>query len=270
MAELPEITKYAGQMNATLQGKTVQSLELLQEKCANVSESDFQRRITGAQIQKIEHKGKWIITKLSNGEHILLSLGMGADLLYFENEENLPEKYQVKLVFTDKTGYTVRFWWFGKYLLCADEERSEEKNTKDIAIDPFDERFSLAYFQALLSGKRTQIKSFLLNQKNIGGIGNMYLHDILFAAKVHPQRKISDLSAQEIEELYGSINMILRNSQEKGSFSYEKDFFGKKGGWDDFLIGYQENEPCPNCQSLIISIKTGSTSSFICPSCQTI
>jgi len=270
MAELPEITKYAKQMQETLKGKTTEVVTLLQEKCANVSAEEFQNRIVGATIVDVYHKGKWIITKLDNDENILLSLGMGADILYFENEADLPEKYQVKLLFTDGSGYTARFWWFGKFLLVPNDELPTDSNTKDIAIDPFDERFTHQYFTDLLKGKRTQIKSFLMNQKNVGGIGNMYMHDILFRAGLHPQKKISDMNDEEVERVYHSILEVLNQSREKGSCNYEKDFFGVEGGFsiDDFMVGYKDEQPCPACGEEIVSIKTGSTSTFICPTCQ--
>ena len=270
MAELPEITKLAGQMKDTLCGKTIQTVALLQEKCANIPPDEFQKRTAGAKITDIYHKGKWIITTLDNSENILLSLGMGADILYFEHEENLPDKYQVKVNFTDGSGYTARFWWFGKFLLASN--LASEPNTKDIAIDPFNERFTPEYFAELLKGKKTQVKAFLMNQKNIGGIGNMYMHDILFKAKLHPQKKISEISADGIQCLYDSMLEVLSLSRSKGSFSYESDFFGQKGGFstEDFLVGYKENQPCPMCGENIISIKTGSTSTFICPACQKI
>lgn len=270
MAELPEIAKLAGQMRETLCGKTIQTVQLLQEKCANIPSDEFQNRTIGASIKDIRYRWKWIITALSNSENILLSLGMGADILYFENEKNQAEKYQVKIIFNDGSGYTVRFWWFGKFLLVSDGELAEEPNTKDIAIDPFDERFTLEYFSSILKGKKTQIKAFLMDQKNVGGIGNMYMHDILFKARLHPQKKISMMNEEDIKLLYSSIKDILNLSREKGAFAYESDFFGQKGGYttDYFLVGYKEKQPCPVCGEMIISVKTGSTSSFICPACQ--
>lgn len=270
MAELPEITKLAGQMKHTLQGKAVKEITLLQEKCANVPAKTFQQRIASAKVSDVQHKGKWIITSLDNGENFLLSLGMGADILFFENESSLPEKYQIKLSFTDGCGYTARFWWFGKFLLVSDLELAAEPNTKDIAMDPFDENFTPEYFTTLLSGKKTQVKAFLMNQKNVGGIGNMYMHDILFKARLHPQKKISDMRADDINRLYSSMLETLNLSRQKGAFAYESDFFGQKGGYDMdcFLIGYKENQPCPVCGETIVSLKTGSTSTFICPGCQ--
>jgi len=268
MAELPEIRKLAGQMRDTLTGKIIHGIELLQEKCANVPGAAFQERVAGARVSDIAYRGKWIITALDNGETILLSLGMGADVLYFADEKDLPEKYQVKMTFTDGTGYTARFWWFGKFLLA--KAADTEPNTKDIALDPFDERFTPAYFHGLLAGKKTQVKAFLMNQKNVGGIGNMYMHDILFKAQLHPQRKISTMTEADITRLYDSIQALMNFSWEKGTFAYEKDFFGQNGEYttDLFLVGYKENEPCPTCGEPISQIKTGSTSSFICPVCQ--
>lgn len=272
MAELPEIAKLAGQMRDTLRGKTIQTITLLQEKCANIAPNEFQKRTTGARIDNTRNKGKWIITTLDNGENILLSLGMGADILFFDNERNEPDKYQIKVLFSDGSGYTARFWWFGKFLLVSDGELALEPNTKDIAIDPFDEKFTLDYFSSLMKGKNTQIKGFLMNQKNVGGIGNMYMHDILFKARLHPQKKISAMSEDEIKLLYNSITELLSLSREKGTFAHESDLFGQKGGFgmEYFLVGYKETQPCPVCGETIVSIKTGSTSSFICPVCQKI
>jgi len=100
MAELPEIAKLAGQMKDMLCGKIIKTLDILQEKCANIPVVEFKNRIEGAKIRDVYNKGKWIMTSLDNGEHILLSLGMGADILYFDNAGNIPDKYQIKVLFT--------------------------------------------------------------------------------------------------------------------------------------------------------------------------
>jgi len=105
MAELPEIIKLANQMRDTLRGKTIKTINLLQEKCANIPEDEFVARTSGAKIKDVYHKGKWIITTLNNGEHILLSLGMGADILYFEKGKQVPDKYQIKVLLSGGCGY---------------------------------------------------------------------------------------------------------------------------------------------------------------------
>lgn len=269
MAELPETDKLSRQMNAELSGRRIRNIILLQEKNLNITPGAFAGRCVGAAIESVKYKGKWFVVRLDNGENILISLGMGGDLFYFDGETK-EEKYQVKMDFDDGSGFTLRFWWFGKFLLVSDEALPEEPNTKDIAMDPFDERFTYEYFRRLFAGKKKQIKAFLLDQKNISGIGNMYMHDILFSAGLHPQKKISDMREQEFTLLYRSILDTLRLSGSKGAFSYEKDFYGNHGGFtaDDFLVGYKDGGSCPKCGTAIERIKTGSTMTYICPHCQ--
>jgi formamidopyrimidine-DNA glycosylase len=122
----------------------------------------------------------------------------------------------------------------------------------------------------LLKGKKGSVKAFMMDQKNVSGIGNMYMHDILFKAKLHPQRKIENMNESDIKALYESMMSILRCSQTKGGLAYESDLFNNKGEFmmDDFLIGYKEGKPCPMCGTDIVKIKAGSSSSFVCTGCQ--
>jgi formamidopyrimidine-DNA glycosylase len=91
-----------------------------------------------------------------------------------------------------------------------------------------------------------------------------------FFAHLHPLRKIESLTPLEVADLYRAIHAGLEPSLKKGGAFYEVDLFGQKGGFtmEDILIGYKQNQPCPVCGTPIIKIKTGSTSSFICPTCQ--
>lgn len=115
-----------------------------------------------------------------------------------------------------------------------------------------------------------RVKQFLLNQENIAGIGNAYIHDILFLARLHPLRTLNTLSEAEIDQLAEAIQAGLRPSLEKNGAFYEVDLHGWNGSFtlDDILIGYKEGKPCPVCGAPITKIKTGSTTSFICPACQ--
>lgn len=270
MAELPEISKIAKQMKLELKNKKIKDLTFLQEKNLNIPINKFQKRAIGSKINDVQNKGKWIHIFLDSNENILISLGMGGDLLYFKNKET--EKYQVKIDFDDNSGFTIRFWWFGNVFLLTDNELTTNDRLKNIAIDPFNEEFTYEYFRKLFFKKKRQIKGFLIDQKQISGIGNMYIHDILFSARLHPQKKISNMEEEEFKILYDSIISILRSSKNKGAFNGEMDFYGNYGDYslDDFLIAYKEDQPCPICGSTIEKIKTGSTSSFICPKCQKI
>ena len=270
MAELPEIVKIAGQMLNMLGGKKIERIEIKQERCSNISSAEFDARARGAVITDVSYRGKWILIYLGKDDVILLSPGMGADILYFTDDNHLPGKFQIEVLLDSHDGFTVRFWWFGRFMLIPVSALGTEPAIKDIAVDPFDSGFTYEYFKSLLAGRKGQIKPFLLNQKNVGGIGNMYMHDILFQAGLHPQARISDMSEPDIRALYDAIQNVLGFSRDKGAFSYEYDFLGNKGGYtpDDFLVGYRAGQPCPTCGEPITAIKTGQTSSYICPACQ--
>jgi formamidopyrimidine-DNA glycosylase len=124
--------------------------------------------------------------------------------------------------------------------------------------------------RAMFRGRRGRVKSFLLDQSKIAGIGNAYIHDILFLARLHPLRTVDTLTDAEVEALAEAIHDGLQPSIDKGGAFYEVDLYGQKGGFtmDDILVGYKEGKPCPSCGTPIEKIKTGSTSSFICPWCQ--
>lgn len=272
MAELPEIKKISSQMKETLTGKTITKIDVIQEKCLNIKVNELAKRIIGKEIIDVKNKGKWILINLSGQENILISLGMGADLLYYEKPDQIPEKYTINLEFDKNCGFTLEFWWFGKFYIFTSKELENEPSIKNIAIDALDKKFTKEYFLTLCKGKRTGVKTFLLNQEIVSGIGNMYIHDILFKSGVHPKKKLSEMPEKSLLKLYDSVLERLNFSINKGSFSMEKDFFGNGGNYsqEDFLVGYRKGKPCPKCSDIIEQIKTGSTSSYICPMCQSI
>ncbi len=269
MAELPEIMILTRQISHELKDKEFESVEIIQEKSLNMEKKDFIEKILSKKVTGAYNKGKWIFLELSGNSNLLLNLGMGADILFHNAGKEWPEKYQCQFQFNDQSGFTCRFWWFGHVEFVPDQELNEHKPTKDIAISPLDTNFTEEYFSKIIKG-RSQIKNLILNQKKIGGIGNVYIHDILFKAKIHPQRLANTLKPEEIGDIYKVMKENLKNALDKGGLAYEMDFYGIKEGYttDDFLVAYKEGKPCPVCSTIIEKIKTGSTSSYICPQCQ--
>jgi len=270
MPELPEITVIARQMNKEITGKRISDVESRQPKNLNMPVARFVKTTKGKTVKTVTSKGKWIFIKLNPAYYMLINRGMNADLLYFAPNEKLPPKYQFKLTFSDKTGFTIQFQWFGYIHLVPEKDLTKHKLTSKLGFSPADEKFTLEHFKKLLANRKARIKNFLINQKNIAGIGNVYIQDILFKAKLHPNRKISTLTEKEITNLYNAIQTILNRSIQLGGLAYEKDFYGQKGKFtaNEFLVGYKTGKPCPTCKTPIIKIKTGSTSSYICPTCQ--
>jgi len=268
--ELPELIILSQQMNKEIVGKRASKVEVANPKCLNIPLAQFKRTVIGKTINSVESKGKWLFIKLNSDYVLLFNPGMGADIIHFKPDDKLPEKYQIKFTLDDKTGFTIRVWWFCHLHLMPENKLGEHKLTAKLGMLPVDKKFTLNYFKQLLCRRKGSIKNFLLNQKNIAGIGNVYIQDILFNAKLHPKRKIPSLTEAEIKTLYNSIKSVLKESIDSGGLAYEKNFYGNNGGYDvqQFKIAYKQGKPCPICQTTIRKIKTGSNSSFICPNCQ--
>jgi formamidopyrimidine-DNA glycosylase len=257
-------------MRGEVVGKTIVDVEVLQPKNLNGTVASFVEQVVGRQIVAVTAKGKWLFLALSDGLHLLINLGMGGDLLHYASPEDVPEAYKFRLGLSGGSGFTINFWWFGYIHLVKAAELTAHKMTGDLGLSPLDDGFTLPYFCELLRGRRTQLKSFLLNQRRVAGIGNVYIQDILFQAKLHPQRAIDTLTEEAIETLYRAMRDVLTRSVARGGLAYERDFYGNRGGFssDDFLVGYKTGQPCPTCSTPVEKIRTGSTASYICPTCQ--
>lgn len=266
MPELPEIASRAREMNQHLSGKTIAAIEVLQPKSLNIPADEFSTALTGAALRSAAYRGKWIVVDTTQG-WLLVNLGMGGEILLVDRA-TLPEKHRLIFDFTDSSCLSINFWWFGYVHFAPADQLDRHPMLAKLGPNALD--LSLDQFRALLAGQRSAVKSYLLDQSHLAGIGNAYIHDILFLAKLHPLRSIQTLTPQEVEGLYQAIHRGLQPSLDKGGAFYETGLLGQKGGFlfEDILVGYRENQPCPVCGTPIQKIKTGSTSSFICPTCQ--
>jgi len=270
MPELPEITVIARQMNREIAGKRIAQVEVRQPKILNVTPRKLAEAIRGKVIDSASSRGKWIFVRLRSGDYLLLNLGMGAELVRFDTKRDLPQKHQFMIAFADGTGFTAHFWWFGYVHLVKAGDLNKHKPTSSLGVSPFDLGFTEARLKDMLSGRKVGIKSFLIDQKNIAGIGNVYVQDILFRARLHPSRRTSTLTGDEVHRLYKAILKTLGWSVKLGGLAYERDFYGHMGGFTskEFLVGYKEGRSCPICGTIIRKIRTGSTATYICPKCQ--
>ncbi|MDD5264205.1 MAG: Fpg/Nei family DNA glycosylase [Candidatus Bipolaricaulis sp.] len=266
MPELPEIACRAREMNEALSGRVIRAVAVAQPKCLNVSVAAFQRGLSGAEVAQVTHRGKWLFVETSKG-HLLLNLGMGGEILLVPSKR-LPEKWRVRFDLDGGESLAVNFWWFGYAHYVPPGKLGGHTMSASLGPNVLD--VSLAEFRRLLAGRRGAVKSFLLDQSKLAGIGNAYIHDILFRARLHPLETVSRLSPRDTRRLHTAIRAELRRSIEKGGAFYEVDLQGRPGGFlgTDLLVGYREGKPCPACGTAILKIRTGSTASFICPTCQ--
>ena len=263
MPELPEIAIFARDMHKELVGRTITCVEVLQPKCLNIPEEEFRAALSGAEIFSVTCHGKWLLVRTNRG-WLLFNLGMGGEIL-LTSREHLPEKVRLVFDLADGAALAVNFWWFGfAHFVTNLADHPMVSKLGPHALD-----LSLDEFRALLAGRRGAIKAFLLDQDRIAGIGNVYIQDPLFRAHIHPLRPIQTLTDDEVAALWQAIRNTLLESIHAGGAPFELNLYGQKGGWKaSFLVGYREGQPCPVCGTPITKIKTGSTSSYICPSCQ--
>jgi len=266
MPELPEIANRAKEMHEHLTGKQIASIEIVQPKCLNIAPEDFQKYVGGAYIRSTSFRGKWILTELDKG-WLLFNLGMGGEILLIK-DNNLPPKYRLLINFLDGDQLAVNFWWFGFVHYCSRKGINEHPQVSKLGRNALE--LSVDDLGRLIGQRKTAIKTILLDQTFIAGIGNAYVHDILFLARLHPLRPANSLNVEEQAGLIEAIHHGLEPSMEKGGAFYELNLFGQKGGFqiEDTLVGYCEGQPCPVCKTPIVKIKTGSTSSYLCQNCQ--
>ncbi len=269
MPELPEINHLARQMHRALRGRRITAVEVRQPKCLNVPPARFTALLQGKTLDRVRSRGKWIFTHLAPDATLLVSLGMGGELLLHEPGAALPARYQLKIDFADRSCVTLNFWWFGYVHAVPDASLSGHRMTAGLGLDPLSRReFTAPRFDALLAGRRGAIKALLMDQRRIAGIGNVYIQDILFEAGLHPNRAIPKLTAEERARLHRAIAGQLAAAAKKGGLAYEKDLYNRPGGIKRFRVGYKPGKPCPKCGAVIKKIRSGATASFICPRCQ--
>jgi len=271
MPELPEVASLARQMDRELRSRRVVEVDVVQPRCLNVPPEEFGGMLFHTQVNRVTSRGKWIFINLEPGATLLLNLGMGGEVLFHRKGEPSPGNRQSAVLFEDGSALSQHFWWFGYVHAVKTADLASHAMTGSLGLDPVDDaEFTPGAFEKMLEQrKRSAIKTVLMDQKNIAGIGNVYIQDILFAAGLHPLRKTADVTASERRALYAAIRSQLGHALELGGLAFEKDLYGQPGRFTDFLVGYREAKPCPACGTLVQKIRTGSTASFICPHCQT-
>lgn len=270
MAEYPELRQIASQMKEKLTGHKVTDLEVRQEKCLNIPTKDFKEAVIEKSILNVKNFGKWIQIVLEDNLQIMLGLGMGADIYYYESKDLKTDKYQCRLELDYNTGFTCHFWWLGHFELYKEKELSQTKKFQKIGPLVLDEYFTFDYFYETISKKNAFIKNAILSQEIVSGIGNAYIHDILFMSQVHPETKCKLISKSSYQTIYDEMKKQMMQASKMNGLAYERDFYGRAGKYcvEDFVIAYKDGKKCPKCGCIIQKIKTGNTSSFVCLQCQ--
>jgi formamidopyrimidine-DNA glycosylase len=273
MPELPEVETIKQDLKKNILQKKIKDVTVLNEKQIKNNIIFFISNLIGNTLISINRAGKLLIFDLKN-LHLLLHLKMTGQLIYitknFKQMRNINKHTVLVIYFFDNSVLVFNdIRKFGYLKLVT----SEEKNNKirKLGIEPFTDDFTFENFKKLFKNSKVIIKSFLLDQTKISGIGNIYADEICYASKIKPERKVNTLSSKDIRVIYNQIISIMTKAiANRGStFSNYVDLKGRKGNFFKYLKVYKkEGQKCRQCSQIIQKKKLAARSSYYCPNCQ--
>ena len=273
--ELPEIEAIKRVIEPQIQGLAIEQVTVNRpEVVAHPSADEFCTRITGQFFTEINRRGKFLILCLSSGDKVVLHLRMTGCLLV--TPADYPEEKHTYLVFHLSGGRELRFSdtrRFGRFWLLRQGEADTYTGMEKLGAEPFDPGFSGEYLSARLGKRKKAIKECLLDQSVIAGIGNIYSDEILFAARIHPERPANTLTTEKWNRLASVIPERLAFFVEKNKTTPEEYLAAKGQDYRNtpFLQVYGHGgEPCPVCGETLCRTVIGGRSSVYCPACQKI
>lgn len=276
MPELPEVETVRRGLEKSVVGKQIKAIRFTFPKIAVTGLASFQKLVTtNAVIQAVRRRGKYLIFDF--GDLLLIShLRMEGKYLMFASQADIPENKHFHVFVTFKDSSVLVYQDVRKFgtmeVLSKGQEQTYFAN-KHLGPEPTKETFRLAPFEAALKVSRKKIKPYLLEQTLVAGLGNIYVDEVLWAARVHPLRMSSSLKKSEIKRLHDQTIAILQLGIEKGGSTIRtyRNALGEDGTMQDYLKVYGlTGQACQRCGSLIEKIQVGGRGSHFCPKCQKI
>ncbi len=270
MPELPEVETIARGLRSSLVGRTIQAVTVNWPRTvAQPSLDEFKAGIAGRRVQSVGRRGKYLVVALDGG-CLLIHLKMSGRLRVEPAAE--PVEDHTHTIFHLDDGTELRFQDVRKFGRVHLVERPENV-TDALGPEPLDDDLSLDRFRGMLQRRSGRLKSLLMNQEFIAGLGNIYADEALHAARLHPLRGADSLSPQEQLRLYQAIRHVLRGAVTGRGTTLDdggyRDAQGRAGAYQDRLAVYRRTgEPCPNCGTPIERSIIGGRSSHYCPHCQ--
>ena len=271
MLELPEAIVIAKQINNTLKGKRIASAIANQSphKFAwyTGDPADYNNRLAGKTIGTATAYGGNVEIRVD--DMILL---ISASMRYHAEGEKLPKKHQLLIKFNDSTAFSVSIqMWGGIFCFKGDEKGGlQDYHLAKKKPSPLSDQFDRAFFNSLFDDETTKLsaKAFLATDQRIPGLGNGVLQDILWTAKIHPKRKMGELSNKEITTMFNDVKSVLRKMATQGGRDTERDLFGRPGGYKTVLSKNTVGKGCPVCRTKIKKEAYMGGSIYYCPKCQ--
>jgi formamidopyrimidine-DNA glycosylase len=276
--ELPEAKILADQMNKELKGKRIKSCRL--RDCEKLQKIGFINKDTKAfdrlvnrEVKSVTSRGNTIHVKLDEQMNMMLSPEYGGEIFYHSHEATVPEKYHLRIDFSDKTALTVRFTSMGGTRVLKDAELTEsyvfKRDFNPEILSPIDEDFTFERFSTLLSYNNRALKSALVGKDAVlVGLSNSAFQDIIYRARLNPKRKASELNLNEQKALYNSVKFVVRERLRLKGKNQFLDLYQNQGHYVPAMGPNMRKQNCPVCGSSIEELSLGGGKVFVCPKCQ--
>ena len=282
MPELPEVETVKEGIAPAMAGKVIEKAEVNRPDLRWPFPDNMAARLNGKRVLGLRRRSKYILVDLDSGETLLIHLGMSGRMLVsgvtigeFHHPHPTPAKHD-HVVFHMEGGARITFndaRRFGAMDLMPTAAQEDHWLIRDIGPEPLGNAFNEAYLIERLKGRNTPIKSALLDQRIVAGLGNIYVCEVLFRAGIHPARKAGKISAARVASLVPLIRQVLSEAIAAGGSSL-RDYRQSDGELGYFQHVFQvydrEGETCvtPDCGKTIRRIVQSGRSSFFCPQCQ--
>ena len=286
MPELPEIEVVKRSLLKMINKAKIVNIKINNKNLRYKIAHSFSKDLVGEKILKISRRSKYLIFHFKK-KLLLVHLGMSGKLLIMRNHDNVMLKtsfyYDLKIlqkhnhIYFNLNNNLILIYndvrRFGFFKLFNTTQLDKITFLKKLGPEPFNEKFNLIYFKNFIKNKKKNIKSLLMDQTFVSGLGNIYVNEALFMAKIRPLRACNSLNKNEIKNLILSIKKILKFSISKGGSSIRdfQNILGKSGNFQQFFYVYgHKNKKCSriSCTGKIKKIIISSRSSFYCNKCQ--
>jgi formamidopyrimidine-DNA glycosylase len=271
MPELPEVETIRAQLEPELIGRRIERLEVLDERWSRpVAPEVLAAAVSGRSIESLGRRGKYLLLQLDGGETLVMHLRMTGNLLLVDGsrtDDHLRARFHLddgrEMRFTDPRR-------FGEAFLLG-STALEERFGQRLGVEPLSEEFTAEGLARIAAGRRAPLKSFLLDQAGVAGVGNIYADEALFRARLHPLSPAGSMRSEHVTALRDGVVAALRAGLDGGGASIDdyRDARGQRGQMqEEFLVHTREGEPCPRCAEPIRRIVVAGRSTYYCPSCQ--
>ena len=271
MPELPEVETVRRGLERLVVGKTIRQVRICYAKMIGTGVDAFVHDLPGQTIERIGRRGKYLLFYLTGG--VLVShLRMEGKYLFYPDA--VPERKHAHVFFEMTDGGTLVYEdvrKFGTMELLRKDQLEAYFAARKLGPEPTEADFLLPPFAAALSRSKKPIKPYLLEQTLVVGLGNIYVDEALWRARIHPARPAASLKPAEVKRLREQIIEVLQLGIEKRGSTIRtyRNALGEDGTMQDFLQVYgKTGQPCVRCGSPIEKIKLGGRGTHLCPHCQ--